>query len=207
MLWQNQAFHRVMRLLHSYSSMLVLVLLLFFAVTGITLNHTTFFSSTAGKYQHQQHYPLPAALQRNELPTEPEQLQALALAINEWLRKSHQLKGGQLQYELQPDEQALVLDVKRPAGYSNVWVDFAANTVEVDHYFAGYLALANDLHKGRDAGASWTLLIDMTAVACIIFALTGFYLMLRSMSQRSIGNSLALLGIILALLAYLISFH
>lgn len=207
MSWQSPAFNRFMRLLHSYSSMLVLVLLLFFAVTGITLNHTAFFSSSVGKYQLQQQYNLPAALQRNDLPSEPEQLNTLALTISEWLTDTHQLKGGQLQYEWLSDELALVIDIKRPAGYSNVWVDFAGNTVEVDSYFAGYLALANDLHKGRDAGASWSLLIDITAVACIIFALTGFYLMLRSNSQRNVGNSLALLGIVLALLAYLLSFH
>ncbi len=207
MFWQSPALSRLMRLLHSYSSMLVLVLLLFFAITGITLNHTALISSTAGQYQHHQQIPLPDSLQRQALPAEPAAMAALADDIRHWLAEEHQLPSGRLQLEILPDEQALLLDFKRPAGYSSVWVDFAANTVEVDNYFAGYLALANDLHKGRDAGNSWRLLIDVTAVACIIFAVTGFYLMLLNRSRRSAGNRLALLGMVLALLAYLGSFY
>lgn len=204
---QSPGFSRLIRLLHSYSSMLVLVLLLFFAITGITLNHTRFFNSSLGKYQHTQQYTLPIKLQNVDFPVDLAQAEAVADAVGRWLTDDYQFKGGQLQYELMPEDQVLVLAIKRPAGYSNVWVDFTANTVEVDSYFAGYLALANDLHKGRDVGASWSLLIDLTALACIIFALSGFYLMLRSTSRRSAGNSLALLGTVLALLAYLLSFH
>lgn len=207
MFWQGLAVNRLMRQLHSYSSMLVLVLLLFFAITGITLNHTNIISSNFGKYQQQQSFALPSDLQRSALPVAAMPLEELATAVINWLQQAHQLKGGRLRYESQPAEQALLLDIKRPAGYSTIWVDFTTNTVDVDSYFAGYLALANDLHKGRDAGASWRLLIDITALACIIFGLTGFYLMLRSSSGRSLGNSLALLGIVMALLAYLLSFH
>ena len=101
----------------------------------------------------------------------------------------------------------LVLDFKRPAGYASVVVDFAANTAELELEFNGYLALLNDLHKGRNAGLSWLLLIDLTAVACIIFALTGFYLMLKQASRRSVGNILAMLGIFISMFAYILSLH
>ena len=71
----------------------------------------------------------------------------------------------------------------------------------------GYLALLNDLHKGRNAGTSWIVLIDITALACIIFSLTGFWLILKQPSRRSIGNSLAMLGIFISLFAYILSLH
>ena len=49
---KSSALARWMRWLHTYSAMLVLLLLLFFAITGITLNHPE-LSSSAGKTSQQ----------------------------------------------------------------------------------------------------------------------------------------------------------
>ena len=59
----------------------------------------------------------------------------------------------------------------------------------------------------RNAGISWIVLIDITALACIIFSLTGFWLILKLPSRRSLGNSLAILGIFISLFAYILSLH
>lgn len=198
---------KFMRLLHSYSSMLVLVLLLFFAITGITLNHPDLLYSTAGKSSRQQVLTLPETLQYSDLPQSDSEQAAVASQFRDWLSREHQVKASVFSYQFDTDDSLLELDFKRPAGYASVVVDFAANTAELELEFNGYLALLNDLHKGRNAGLSWLLLIDLTAVACIIFALTGFYLMLKQATRRSVGNSLAMLGIFISLFAYILSLH
>ena len=198
---------KFMRLLHSYSSMLVLVLLLFFAITGITLNHPELIYSAAGKQSVQRSLALPEALQYSELPDSAEQQAQIAEQFRDWLSSEHQVKASVFSYVFEPDDMLLELDFKRPAGYASVIVDFSANNAELELEFNGYLALLNDLHKGRNAGTSWIVLIDITAIACVLFALTGFYLILKQSSRRSIGNSLAMLGVFLTLLAYVLSLH
>lgn len=205
--WQSPAFGKFMRLLHSYSSMLVLVLLLFFAVTGITLNHPDLLQSQAGKKSRQLTIELPEHFHHSDLPEQANQQQKIAEDLYQWLRQQHQVKASVFSYRIEAEEGLIELDFKRPAGYVSAIVDFNESTIELEEEFNGYLALLNDLHKGRHAGGSWILLIDLTAIACIIFAITGFYLMLRQNSRRSAGNSFALLGILLTIFAYIFSLH
>jgi hypothetical protein len=193
-----------MRWLHTYSAMLVLLLLLFFSITGITLNHPE-LSSHAGKTSQQLQFELPQQLPDLLSLTEQQQPAAIALYID-WFRQEHQLKGG-YSLNFSPEDELLEIDFKRPAAYAAVVVDLAERTAELDAEFGGYLALANDLHKGRYAGSSWKWLIDITAVFCLLFALSGFYLLWRQPNRRDFGNATAVAGVVLALLAYMASFH
>lgn len=204
---RGAALLKFIRLLHSYSSMLVLVLLLFFAITGITLNHPDSLYSSAGKYSRQQTLSLPLQFQLTKLPEADKEQALLARQLRDWLQREHDVKASEFTYLFEPKELLLEMDFKRPAGYASVIVDFNEHTAELDLEFGGYLALMNDLHKGRYAGFSWKMLIDATALACIIFSLTGFYLILKQNSRRSIGNCLAMLGIFISLLAYVLSLH
>ncbi|SEB02914.1 PepSY-associated TM helix domain-containing protein [Alkalimonas amylolytica] len=197
---------RLMRMLHTYSAMWVLLLLVFFSITGITLNHPS-WQSQWGSYQRLEQLPLPAALRREELPDEPEQQHWYAQQVQQWLQQQHGVQAMEWRYQFDSDDGLLELEFKRPAGYTTALLDLAAAELELEQVFAGYLALANDLHKGRDAGGLWTWLIDLTAISCLVFALTGFYLLLKSQSMRAIGNTLALLGGMAAILIYLMSLH
>ncbi len=38
----------------------------------------------------------------------------------------------------------------------------------------GLIAVLNDPHKGRHSGPVWALFIDLIAIACVVFAITGF---------------------------------
>lgn len=206
-LGRGVAVAKLMRMIHSYSSMLVLVLLLFFALTGITLNHPDLIQSSSGKYSLQQTLPLPSVLRRDQLPESELAQQQLAQQFRQWLADEYQIKASVFTYQFDVDDMSLELDFKRPAGYASLQVDFSQSVAELDAEFNGYLGLLNDLHKGRNAGLSWLLLIDFTAFACVIFALTGFYLILKQPSRRSTGNSLAMLGIFISVFAYILSLH
>lgn len=197
---------RLMRALHTYSAMWVLLLLVFFSITGITLNHPN-WQSQWGSSQQLQILSLPAALQLAELPEEPEQQHWFAQELRHWLLQQHGVQATEWRYQFDADDAVLELEFKRPAGYAMVVLNVDSGELELEQVFAGYLALANDLHKGRDAGGLWSWLIDITAISCLVFALTGFYLLLKSQSMRAIGNTLALLGGMAGILIYLMSLH
>lgn len=199
---KNAAVGRLMRALHTYSAMWVLLLLVFFSVTGITLNHPT-WQSQWGAQQSLTILPLPATFQT--WPAESEQAHYAADLVV-WLQQQG-IKAVSWQSRYEPDEQTLELSFKRPAGFAVALVDLNRAEVELEQQFSGYLALANDLHKGRDSGLAWKWLIDITAIACLLFAITGFYLLLKMPSKKSLGNTLAVLGGLMALLAYFIALH
>ncbi|WP_449360348.1 PepSY-associated TM helix domain-containing protein [Alishewanella longhuensis] len=199
---RTAAIGRFMRALHTYSAMWVLILLVFFSITGITLNHPT-WQSKLGAQQSLTVLALPDAFQA--WPAAAEQAD-YAAELASWLQQQG-VKAVSWQPRFEDDEQTLELSFKRPAGYAVALVDFSSAEIELEQQFSGYLALANDLHKGRDAGLLWKWLIDITAIACLLFAITGFYLLLKMPSKKSVGNALAVIGGMMAILAYLISLH
>lgn len=198
---------KFIRALHSYSAMLVLLLLLFFSFTGITLNHHDVIYSDAGKSQIVTQVTLPEYLQYDTLPDTLSEQTDMAERFRSWLGSEYAIKAAIFTFQAEVEDRLLELNFKRPAGYGTVIIDFNTQTADIDTEFGGYLALLNDLHKGRNVGASWRFVIDFTAVSCIVFALTGFYLSLKQPSRRSAGNSLAMIGVFLSLFAYVVSLH
>ncbi len=197
---------KFIRLLHIYSSMLVLVLLLFFAATGITLNHPD-WQSSAGAESKMLQLQLPEQLKQLQWTEDQLQQAIQAEKVALWLRTEHQVQGAVFNFSVEPEEQLLELDFKRPAGYSAVLIELDTGRVELSTEYAGTLALLNDLHKGRYAGKSWKWLIDVTAVACLLFGISGFYLLWRQPFRRKAGVNTTLFGLLLLLVAYLAALH
>ncbi len=197
---------RVLRWLHIYVSMTVLVVFVFFALTGITLNHPD-WQLQAGKQSDSRQLQLPAALTGLEFSADQLQQAEQAKQIADWLRAEHQIQGAVFAFSYDPDEQLLELDFKQPAGFANAQIALDSGVVELTAEFGGYLALLNDLHKGRYAGTAWKWLIDLVAIACLVFALSGFYLLWRQPARRWLGVQCALTGAGVMLLVYLAALH
>jgi hypothetical protein len=67
---------------------------------------------------------------------------------------------------------------------------------------AGFVGVINDLHKGRDTGSVWSVVIDVSAVLMTIVSLTGFLLLLYIKRKRLSGLLVALAGLLIAYLMY-----
>ena len=65
----------------------------------------------------------------------------------------------------------------------------------------------NDLHKGRNAGPVWGWFIDIFAVACVVFSLTGFLIMKLHAANRPSTWPVIGAGILLPLLLALLFIH
>ena len=96
-------------------------------------------------------------------------------------------------------------------GYS---VDYAAdgitglhiavtNSYDVIEVRNGFIAVINDLHKGRDSGKVWSGLIDASAILLTLVSLTGLLLLFFVYKRRTSGLILATAGTIVCYLIYL----
>ncbi|GAA3254952.1 hypothetical protein GCM10020258_13050 [Sphingomonas yabuuchiae] len=65
----------------------------------------------------------------------------------------------------------------RPGGDAWVSIDRASGAITSERTDRGWISYLNDLHKGRNAGTAWFWFIDVFAVACIVFTLTGLLLL------------------------------
>lgn len=190
--------HRLIRSLHIYTSMLTLLIMLFFTLTGLTLNHREWLPE-AGESQLLE-LELPAALANpNSWEADPV---AQGEQVRHWLRESQGLQGNQVRYNWDADENLLVIDVKRPGGYSLVEVDAAAAQVVLEQRHFGWLSTLNDLHMGRYSSELWKAFIDFSAILMLLFTLTGFWLVLPQKNKRRKLFAMAGLGSAIMLVCY-----
>jgi hypothetical protein len=61
------------------------------------------------------------------------------------------------------------------------------------------VALINDLHKGRDTGAAWSVVIDVSAVLMTVSSLTGLALLCTLRRRRVPGLLVAFAGTVAVL--------
>ncbi len=68
--------------------------------------------------------------------------------------------------------------------------------------YHGFIALINDLHKGRDTGPVWSALIDVSAGLMTLISLSGLVLLFYLKLRRVSGLVVALAGTALVIVLY-----
>lgn len=177
----KQRLANPMRWLHIYSSMFGLVAILFFSVTGITLNHPSWTFGSVSKEE----------TQTGQMPKKWLMPEVSKLEVVEHLRKENRVRG--LVDDFTIDETECSITLKGPAYSADIFLNRETGSYEVTQRYAGLTAFMNDLHKGRDSGKAWSLVIDISAVILIIVSLTGIALLLYIKRRRGKGF-LATLG-------------
>jgi hypothetical protein len=204
-------FAAAVRWLHIYVSLLGFASLLFFAVTGITLNHPTWFGIEAQRtteYKGELNKawlqgPLPAAettpsVHSGEIDYS---LQVDKLAVAEHLRQTHHLRGAVGEFRV--DEQECLVVFKGPGYSADVVIDRETGSYQLTETALGAVAILNDLHKGRDTGASWAWVIDVSALLMVFVSVTGLVLIFYLRRRRWSGIITAVVGTILFAALYL----
>ena len=97
--------------------------------------------------------------------------------------------------------------VGRPGG--DAWVSLALDSGEVQYEKTtrGWISYLNDLHKGRNTGHAWSLFLDVFAAACLIFSITGLFLLKLHAGGRMATWPLVGLGLVVPLLLALLFIH
>ncbi|AZQ85350.1 peptidase [Colwellia sp. Arc7-635] len=170
------------RLIHVYVSMALLTLLLFFSVTGITLNHPEWFSSHQAQVVESEltiDTIAKLALSNDQITSEQQQVitseveQAFAVSLQ---NTKPELMSGELFYS-----------IKQAGKSASIAVDLETGDAFFEQTHYGWWAVLNDLHKGRNTSNFWGWIIDFSSVLFIVFAITGFIL---AMPQKRFHRTL-----------------
>lgn len=190
--WRRQ-FAVYSRWLHIYLSMVSFAIVLFFAVTGLTLNHTDWFASQQRTVQLRGQV-------RPEWVRTPSDDQVAKLEIVEHLRNSHQIKAAMT--DLRIDETQCAVSFKGPGYTADAFIDRQTGDYDLTENRMGFVAILNDLHKGRDTGRGWLWLIDGAAIFMTLVSVTGIFLILFLKRWRTSGLVCVLVGALLSLAIY-----
>lgn len=186
---------------HWISSALCLAGMLLFAVTGITLNHAAGIESQPQVRTLE--LQLPDEL-RPLLPVAAEQ-QVFSAPLHDWLQTTLAVRFGQDAIEWSADE--AYVGMPRPGGDAWLALDLQAGEVFFEDTDRGWIAYANDLHKGRHSGAAWSWFIDIFAGVCVVFSLTGLLLLRRQARNRPSTWPVTGLGLLIPVLIALLFIH
>ncbi len=66
----------------------------------------------------------------------------------------------------------------------------------------GPVAILNDLHKGRDTGAAWSNVIDISAILMCLVSLSGLVLIFFLYKRRASGLMALAIGALLCFIVY-----
>lgn len=185
------------RWLHIYLSLVGFGVIFFFAITGITLNHPTWFGLSAEQTQQVNgELPVDWLLDASAAPTVEGEAVAPTiadkLAVVERLRSAHQIHGALA--EFRTDDAECMVTFKGPGYAADAFIQRASGKYELTIARLGFVAVVNDLHKGRDSGAAWSVLIDVSAALMAISAITGVLLLLFLRRHRIAGLATLAVG-------------
>ncbi len=183
------------RWLHIYLSMISFAIVFFFAVTGLTLNHADWFSH--GKESGRQ---LKGKLDAKWISGADESVQKLEVV--EFLRRAHSIKGAVSEFRIE-DAQCDV-SFKGPGYSADAIIRRGTGDYELTETRMGFVAVINDLHKGRDSGRGWSLIIDIAAALMVFVSITGTVLLAFVKRRRFTGYVAAIVGALLCWLVYVL---
>lgn len=192
-------------------SLLGFTALVFFSVTGITLNHPDWFGTHAerviqhrGVLKREWLHPVLSSPGRAEEMPPPANGDAAAVDLStvvskfeivEFLRQSHPIKGAVSEFRVD-DYECLIL-FKGPGYSADTVIDRETGRYTITETVLGVIAVINDLHKGRDTGPVWSWVIDLSALLTIFVSVTGMILIFYIRRKRWWGLITAVLGTIL----------
>jgi len=188
---------------HWISAAVSLVGMILFAVTGITLNHAA--SIPGNPVTVEQTATLPAPLLQRLAGFPEETTDPVPDAVARWASQALKVEIAGKPTETTPEEVYVALAM--PGGDGWVTIDRSNGETLHEKTTRGWIAYLNDLHKGRNAGSVWFWFIDVFAVACTLFALTGLGLMVLHAKGRPSTWPLAALGLLIPVVIALIFIH
>lgn len=181
---------RYIRLIHIYSSIPVLLLMVFFAVTGFYLNHPEFEPGGVTRSQHQ--FILPGWAIQDQRENKESALNALKLL--DWLDKKHNIHGVDFSVEREDVDNVLLFDLSGPNGSAVIEIAFDQGFAFVDQRELSVLASLNNLHRAKHVTGLWRYLSDFSALCMLVFCLSGAWLIAINRLQRRNTSIAFILG-------------
>jgi len=175
-----------------------------FAITGFTLNHARDIEAKPRVISLQATVPA-TVLEQIQVPDEGQERTPLPRALQVWARTQWGIDTRGREAEWSDGE--IYLAMPRPGGDAWMRVSLPDGDAEYENTDRGWISYFNDLHKGRNTGAAWKWLIDLFALACLIFTVTGFFILKMHAGNRPLTWPMVGLGLLLPALLALLFVH
>jgi hypothetical protein len=175
--------------------MVSFAILLFFAVTGLTVNHPEWFTGQQKTVVFKGQTPV-------NWVHPPGGKEVDKLQIVEQLRRSHGIHSALSDFRV--DDAQLSVSFKGPGYTADTFIDRDSGKYELTETRMGWGAILNDLHKGRDTGVAWKWLIDGSAVLMTLVSITGLALIFFLAKRRVSGLVSLGVGTAICYVVYLI---
>ncbi len=169
--------------LHVYISTTTLLLVLFFSLTGITLNHPDWMLGSEAQRQSLEG-TLPETWKTGETVN--------WLEVSEYFRNELGVHGQVSDYRNDDTEAQISFNAPGYSADAFIKMDTGSYTLSTDSQ--GWVAVMNDLHRGRDTGTTWRWVIDLSAAFLVLVAITGIALLLFLKKIRTAGLVAIALG-------------
>ncbi len=184
--------YRQCRLWHGYLSAFAFAALLFFAATGIVLNHPRWFTTNEPSSP-----PVKLTLTSSQLQ-ELHDSQTPPETLTRIVAEQTTLYGTYKDGATAMDQ--VFARLRGARGSSDIRANLKDGSVVVTLERATTVGLLNALHRGEQAGAAWQAFIDIVAVVLIVLSLAGytiFFSMIARLKTALLITSLTLLGTVM----------
>lgn len=186
--------HKITRWLHTYLSMISLLLVLFFGATGVTLNHPSWTFGLDGSQQTLSG-TLPAGFETNGAVD--------FLAVSQYMQKMHKVRGDATDYTADATQGSM--SFKGPGYAADLFFDVDTGAYDLTVDQQGLLAVMNDLHKGRNTAGSWNWTIDVAGGLLVAVAVTGLGLQFFLKRRRARAYVVAGVGTLISLILIVVT--
>lgn len=187
---------------HWISAALSMIGMLLFAITGLTLNHAQSISAEPRVTQGEAVLPAPLLALLEKTPAAGAPLpDAVADQVATAVKLDTHGKAG----EWSDDD----VYVAMPGPGRDAWVsiDRESGAITSEYTDRGWISYLNDLHKGRNSGATWFWFIDIFAAACIIFTLSGLLLLQLHAKHRPTTWPMVGFGLLIPVIIAILFIH
>lgn len=174
--YRRTDFYRQSRALHAWLSAFAFLVLMFFALTGLLLNHPEWF---AAKNDPQDMSFQLSSLQLAELVA----LENPTDSLLQTVRAKTDLTGRLKSSEVLADE--VMIRLASPTGTTDISLFLDSGEVLISQEKASTVSMLNDLHRGKDVGVLWRWLIDISAVIILLLSLAGYVLFFSLKTRKA----------------------
>ena len=148
--------------------MIALLVVLFFAGTGILLNHPSWtFGTETTTETIEGTFPFSTDLVSDDGTAQGVDF----LTISEYVRSEHGVIGEVDFFGTTAGQGSIAY--RNPGYAADLFFELDDATYELRVEQQGWVAAVSDLHQGSDTGSAWRLLIDITAGFLVLIAISG----------------------------------
>lgn len=164
--------------------MFSLLVMLFFGITGITLNHPDWVFGGE----------VVETTASGVLPAESLTADGVEfLTVSEFVRQQHDVGGEVVDFGIDDGGQGSI-SYRGPGYAADLIFDTGSGAYELFVSEDGFVGTMNALHQGRDAGSVWRLIIDVSGGLLVVIALTGLGIQLFMKKRRFTAITWSVVG-------------